>query len=79
MLGFSTLKFDNQFARLGTKFSVRLDPDGLTNPEFVAWNDDLAQLLGFTDRPSVEEIEGFEEYRKAPPDWGKHLIISCSS
>ena len=37
--------------------------------------DRLLDLLGdpFTDRP------GMDEYAKPSPDWGKHLVVSCSS
>jgi hypothetical protein len=38
----------------------------------------MKTLLRVLSRPFDEQPE-FEAYAAAPPDWGKHLNISCSS
>ncbi|MEX0605064.1 MAG: YdiU family protein [Marinobacter sp.] len=40
--------------------------------------DNLHRLLKVLERPFDEQPEN-EDYAKLPPDWGKHLSISCSS
>ena len=50
---------------------------------------ELAELLGVSERAAqiraakeawpFEEQAGMEQYAQRPPDWGKHLEISCSS
>ncbi|RQW63209.1 protein adenylyltransferase SelO [Vibrio viridaestus] len=39
---------------------------------------EIDRLLKVLSRPFDEQPE-FDEYAKLPPDWGKHLEISCSS
>jgi len=48
------LRFDNTYARLGSDFSRRVDPTPLRDPHAVAWNPDVAALLGL----DPEEGEG---------------------
>jgi uncharacterized protein YdiU (UPF0061 family) len=39
---------------------------------------EVNRLLALLYRP-FDEHEGMEAYAEAPPDWGKSLVISCSS
>ena len=38
----------------------------------------MKELLEVLKKP-FDEQPGFEQYSAPPPDWGKHLSISCSS
>lgn len=39
---------------------------------------ELERLLDVLRRPFAER-PGLERYAEAPPDWGRHLVVSCSS
>jgi uncharacterized protein YdiU (UPF0061 family) len=65
-----------------------------TNPKFVLRNylaqnaidaaqknrdySEINRLLGILQHP-FEEHPGMESYAAAPPNWGKHIMVSCSS
>ncbi|MDW4497608.1 YdiU family protein [Sulfitobacter sp. D35] len=46
-----TAAFDNTYARLPEQFYTRLDPSPVRAPRLVAYNHDLAQILGLPDAP----------------------------
>ena len=39
---------------------------------------EIGRLLQLLQNPYVEQV-GMEAYAAAPPNWGKHLSVSCSS
>jgi uncharacterized protein YdiU (UPF0061 family) len=38
----------------------------------------MKELIKVLEKP-FDEQPAFEKYAELPPDWGKHLNISCSS
>ncbi|MHA6261674.1 protein adenylyltransferase SelO [Arenibacterium sp. CAU 1754] len=53
------IPFDNSYARLPEAFYSRQKPEPVKAPRLVAWNSDLARILGLPDHPSDEMAQIF--------------------
>ena len=78
----------------GSKDAERSTRMNKTNPRFVLRNylaqtaitlatekrdfSEIDRLLALLRRP-YDDHPGMERYTAAPPDWSKHLVVSCSS
>ena len=78
----------------GSKDAERSTRMNKTNPRFVLRNylaqtaitlatekrdfSEIDRLLALLRRP-YDDHPGMERYSEAPPDWSKHLVVSCSS
>jgi len=86
-----TLTFDNTYARLPEPFYAKLNPTPFSDePYLVGFNAAAAALIDLdpaeADRPEFARlfggsllVPGMEAYAAPPPNWGKHLAVSCSS
>ncbi len=53
------ISFDNSYARLPAGFYSRLDPTPVGRPELIAWNEDLAAILGIAPGDPEEMAQVF--------------------
>ncbi len=76
---------------MDTERKVQMD---LSNPKYILRNylaqnaiqraareqdfSEIDRLLQLLKHPFDEQPE-MEEYAAPPPDWGKHIVVSCSS
>jgi len=60
------MKFSNQYAQLGRKYSIKTRPDRPQKPELVLWNQELAEVLGLD--LSDEQIKCFFSGQKIATD-----------
>jgi uncharacterized protein YdiU (UPF0061 family) len=49
----TALQWDNRFARLPEIFYHRVEPTSVPSPHLVAWNPELAAMMGLTDDPTT--------------------------
>lgn len=68
MISLASLRFDNHFARLGSRFSTALPPTPLPDPYLVSANPDVAELVGLdADALRAPEFVRFVSGNWLPP------------
>ncbi|MGH7684285.1 MAG: protein adenylyltransferase SelO family protein, partial [Vulcanimicrobiaceae bacterium] len=87
------LRYRARLEREGSENALRRTRMNAVNPKFVLRNylaqnaieaaqrkdfSEVRRLLGVLRRPFEEQPEN-ESYAAPPPDWGRHVIVSCSS